>query len=248
LIRLNKRIQARRYEPLFVKDLGEESLDQELPDVTNKSRQKVCKFTVSSIRNPKQKFAFYELVPLSRRRGVLIESMEKELRSELSGYKVTAVEILDTVETQRDSPFSQAIEEDPDEKSTVPKLNGYFQKLEHLSSELGEIRGVKSLIFVDKAGRVIYRGTRKDQGGASRMDSARIWDIAKSAYSLFETAQAGDKSLGETQFIVIGRKEFKAVFVPIPSLQVIMRIAIENDQDARMISDQARSLIVKHTS
>jgi hypothetical protein len=138
-------------------------------------------------------------------------------------------------------------------KTTNKNLKGHVQKLELLSNDLVQLKGVKSLIFADKTGRVIYHDARKDQDEDDglrtfRRDPAKIWTLAETAYSFFKTAQTYDSSLSETQFIVVGRKDFTAVFLPIQPLEVVLRIRIDKNQDARTTSDLARTLIAKHLS
>jgi hypothetical protein len=223
------------------------------------NKQKLCRFTISNIRDPKQEFVTYELVPSLSKRGELILNKEKELHSEMSGYKVREAEFFDLgknvneirgreinrVEEQRRSLTSSA------QKTTNKDLKGHLQKLELLSNDLVQLEGVKSLIFADKTGRVIYHDARKDQDeddGLStfRNDPAKIWTLAETAYSFLKAAQTYDSGLSETQFIVIGRKDFTAVYLPIQPLEVVLRIRIDKNQDTRAISDQARSLIAKH--
>jgi hypothetical protein len=59
--------------------------------------QKLCRFTISNKRDPKQEFVTYELVSSSSRRETLIRNKERELHTEISGYKVSAFELVDLV-------------------------------------------------------------------------------------------------------------------------------------------------------
>jgi hypothetical protein len=230
-----------------------------------KSKQKICKFTVVK-GDPKQVvFEIYDLVPMSSRRKNLVRRIENSLASEVTGYRIEAVKTVASLQVEKQlhdlgkkkSPsiqFGVAAEESSTDyvgydafvSPLLPEIQGKLAMIDQLSKDLVQIRGVRTVIFVDKDGRAIYRRVNENSGSGFKTDSLKIGTIATRALLLFRTAQADDPNLGETQFVVVGRKEFKAIFVLIDQLEVILRVTVDKDLEARAVSDQVRDLIAKH--
>lgn len=235
--------------------------------VMSDRKQKICEFTIVNIKEPKQKFEIYRLVPTRSKGSDLIKRIERELATNLSGFKVARIQTIGLLESRKETcPETETGRKDkeqfkldsdmvsasklygPEEyvSPSLPKLSGTMSKLDELSKDIIELAGIKTVIFVDERGKALYRRVREGIGSGFDTDSPRIGTIASRAFLLLKTAVADDSYLGETQFIVVGRKEFKAIFMLIQPLEIIMRITVDKDVEARTVSDQVRRLVSEH--
>lgn len=234
--------------------------------VMNDKKQKICQFIIESIKEPKQRFEIYRLVPARTKGNDLIRRMEREIAANLSGFKVANVQTIGLLESENESDLGQETGNKDQEfnresemifssklsrpeeyvSPALPKLTGEMSMLDELSKDIIKLAGIKTLIFVDEHGRALYRRVREGVGSGFDTDSTRIGTIASRAFLLLKTAVADDSCLGETQFIVVGRKEFKAIFMLIQPLEIILRVTVDKDVEARTISDQVRELITEY--
>lgn len=229
--------------------------------------QKICKFTVMSIKDPKQEFEICQLVPAGSRTNDLVKHMERELVTKLSGFRVARLQMVDLQNRKKELYVDQESRKDDDQEfsqeseimtasrlsgteeyvaPSLPKLNGVKSKLDELSGNILELAGIKTLIFVDKGGKAIYRRVRESAGSGFDTDTVRIGTIAARAFLLLKTAIANDPDLGETQFVVVGRKEFKSIFVLIQPLDIVLRVTVDKNAEARAISDQIQAIISEY--
>ena len=123
-----------------------------------------------------------------------------------------------------------------------------MQRSEDYSKLSEDILNVDSRILavdiVDYSGDFLARAIRptvKDVLGADR-NLARRW--AAWSTLLVGLSKQFDDVLSETEFIVIGRKNFKRLLIPLPARDIVVSLVLVRSTETSEINDRIRSFIM----
>ena len=116
-----------------------------------------------------------------------------------------------------------------------------YQKLNDTLIELDQGILASSILSLTD-GNIIVRSIRRGYERKLALDkkSEEMWGVW--AVTLVGTARQADKVLTEMEYIVIGRKDFKALLMPFDDRGIIVRLTLKREAD----SFQIKGSVVKH--
>lgn len=200
------------------------------------------KITVLNRKIPEQEFAIYDWMPSP-------PNLEKVVKRLKNVYLVKSVEKVNVPsEARTHSPATVVSESSNNTLGSERRLVSLWKigddaKLKSLVSSMLKIGGVITAAFFDYRGKLVYREVRDASSTGFETDSLGIGAVALRGLGAFRTAQSSDSEIGKTQFLVIGRDSFKAIFIPIPQLRLVARLTITRNVEASTVYDQFVPLV-----
>jgi hypothetical protein len=207
-------------------------------DVKNDRNMALYKITVLNKKLPEQEFAIYDWMPSPANLEKIVKRLE-------NGFLVKSVE---RVNAQGEARTHSSTSLSSNKAETEGKLVSLWKigddhRLKGLVESISEIGGVLTTAFFDYRGKLVYREVRDKSVTGFETDGIGIGTVALRGLGVLRAAQSNDGEIGKTQFLVIGRESFKAIFIPIPQLRLVARLAVERNVDATSVHDQLAPLV-----